>query len=111
MLRKIIGWWTGAYVQSEWGVGMTKFGRLCWSLMMFDALRDGNSVSYRFRWWNPLCWLLWIVMLPICGIVGEPVREVVPFRLTAYWSEHKDQIRWISGWPDSEEEFIDNSKS
>jgi hypothetical protein len=57
--------------------------------------RDGDGYGHVFRWWHPVSWLTWLVMLQVCGIVGLKVNEEVPFRLSSYWREHRDEIEWL----------------
>ena len=73
----------------------TIIGLLCWRLGMVRFYRDGTGYSILFRWWHPLSWIVWIVTIQICGIVGEEVNRAIPFRLSPYWREHKKEIEWL----------------
>jgi hypothetical protein len=74
---------------------ITSIGRILWWTGCVRYYRDGSGISALFRRWHPITWLTWIVALQICGIVGEPVNDVVPTRLRGYWRDHQDEIQWL----------------
>lgn len=88
----------GKLTKDERKACMSRFspvGLLMWRLGAVRALKDGDGLSAVWRWWHPLSWVMWMVMLPICGFVGERIAEVVPFRLTKYWRARKGEIQWL----------------
>lgn len=74
---------------------VTPIGQLLRLTGCVRVYKEGFHLGAVFRWWHPLAWVVWLVALQWCGWVGEPVNEVVPFRLSPYWSEHKDEIEWL----------------
>lgn len=71
---------------------------LGWALRWSGAMRvhdDGDGVSSVFRPWHPLSWVMWIVLLPVCGILGERISSVVPFRAGKYFRENPDKLQWL----------------
>lgn len=96
MIRRFVTWWTGGHIRTRYGRNpMRPFGRVLYSLGMFRLHRDGDGASVVFRWWHPLCWCLFIIMIPPCAFVGEKVQEVVPFRVSKFWRECGEPIEWL----------------
>jgi hypothetical protein len=56
---------------------------------------DGDSTSAVFNWWNPLNWILFIICIPICAVIGEKITSFMPFTLSEYWQERKEKILWL----------------
>jgi hypothetical protein len=74
---------------------LTPVGRVMIYTGCVRFYRDGGGFGSVFRWWHPISWVTWLVTLQICGWVGEPVNNVVRFRLSPYWRERRDQIEWL----------------
>jgi hypothetical protein len=74
---------------------LSRIGRFLWMTGCVRIHRDGDGYGQVFHWWHPVSWITWLVMLPVCGIIGEKVNEQVPFRLKPYWRERRDEIEWL----------------
>lgn len=71
---------------------------LGWLVYATGAARwhdDGDGVNAVFRWWHPLSWVLLAAMLIPCAVVGEPLKDAVPFRVTKWWRERPERINWL----------------
>lgn len=69
-----------------------------WIVYLSGAARyhdDGDSVTAIFRWWHPATWILGLLLLPVCGVVGEPIGDVVPLRVSKYFREHPERLQWL----------------
>lgn len=96
MILRFLNWWTGGHIRSRHGDRpMRPLGRVFYALGMFRVHRDGDGISAVFRWWNPLCWVWFLVLIPVCAFVGEKVHEVVPFRVSKYWRQCGKPIEWL----------------
>jgi hypothetical protein len=71
------------------------FGRILKMTGCVKYYKDGGSTGHVFRWWHPLSWIMWFVILLICGFVGEKVNEQAPFTIKGYWKEHIKEIEWL----------------
>lgn len=74
---------------------MTPVGRFLRASGAVRVFKDGDGLSVVWRWWHPLSWLAVIVLLPVCGVVGERIGDQVPFRLSQYWRERRGSIQWL----------------
>ncbi len=76
-----------------------KLARILWWTGVLRLYADGDGWGPVFRWWHPLTWVLWIGLLPVCGIVGEKITETVPLRMTTRWFwERPEEIVWWTPW-------------
>jgi len=75
-------------------------GRVLWFTGMMRLYRDGNTASAIFRAWHPLTWLLLVVLILPCAILGEKLTEAVPLRLSNFWRQRRGAIQWVSFWTD-----------
>lgn len=74
---------------------LTPIGRAICLTGCVRLYRDGGAVGNLFRWWHPMTWLIWVITLQWCGIVGEKVSDVVPLRLPEYWRKRRNEIEWL----------------
>lgn len=74
---------------------VTTLGRLLYLTGCIRFYRDGGGYGHLFRWWHPVSWVAWLMLLPVCGLIGEKVNEQVPFRLSPYWRARRDEIEWL----------------
>jgi len=56
---------------------------------------DGDVVTGVYRWWHPLSWLLVVAMVIPCAVLGEPLKDAVPFRVSKYWRNNHDRLNWL----------------
>lgn len=83
---------------------MHTFGLLLWCTGCVRLFKDGDSFSYLMRWWHPVTYVMLVVMLVPCALMGEKLMEVVPLRLKKYWRERRSEMVWVtpftsrSGW-------------
>lgn len=74
---------------------------LIWFTGAIRLYKDGDySCSVLFRWWHPVTWLLYVVMIIPCAIVGEAVTDVLPVKLSKFWQRNIGQLRWVTPWTD-----------
>lgn len=58
--------------------------------------KDGDGVSFVFRWYHPLSWLLMIIFFPICAFTEDAkIQDTIPFVLNDYWQRHRSNIQWL----------------
>jgi hypothetical protein len=74
---------------------LTLMGRILKVTGCCRVYRDGDGAQMVFRWWHPVSWLVWLALLPVCGLVGDKIGDHVPFRLSPYWRERRDRIEWL----------------
>jgi len=74
---------------------LTTTGKIIYYTGCVRLFKDGDGYGQLFRWWHPISWIIWIIALQVCGIVGEPVNEVVPMTLNRYWRVRKKEIEWF----------------
>ena len=77
---------------------MRWIGVAFWLTGSVRLFRDGGGYSYVFRAWHPITWLAILAMIVPCALLGAPLREVVPLRLSAYWAQRRAHIQWVSPW-------------
>lgn len=73
-------------------------GIVLWCLYAVRLYKDGDAVNGIFRWWHPLTWLLIIILIIPCAIMGERITDVFPVRLNAYWRTRRAQVQWVTPW-------------
>ncbi len=61
----------------------------------FRCHMDGDGISAVWRWWHPVSWIAFFVGASYCVFSGEKVQDVVPFTLSDYWKENKENLEWI----------------
>ena len=69
-------------------------GRLLWWLGVVRIHEDGDGWSAVFRWWHPITWILFVAMVPVCAVVGEPIFQVVPMRVGRFFLERPERLIW-----------------
>lgn len=75
---------------------MNWFGIAVWATGCARLYKDGDGVDVIFRKWHPMTWLLYVVLTPLCGILGEKVTDVLPTRLSLFWTKNIDQLQWVT---------------
>lgn len=69
-----------------------------WIVYLTGAARfhdDGDGVTAIFRWWHPLTWVLALVMIIPCAIVGEKISEAIPLRISKWFRDNPDRLQWL----------------
>ena len=74
---------------------MQPLGRYLYYLGVVRPYLDGDRANAVFRRWHPLSYLVWIIALPLCGIFGEMVGEVVPFSVGSFFKKHPERLEWL----------------
>lgn len=74
---------------------MTQLGIVMWCIGATRIHKDGDCYTSVFRRWHPAYWLLLIVLLPFCAILGEPMFSVAPYKLSDYWEKRKERLEWV----------------
>jgi len=72
---------------------MNILGKIFFYLGVFRAYADGDVTSVVWRWYHPITWITWPIVLVICGFVGESILEVMNFKLPKYWQDKK--VQWL----------------
>lgn len=75
---------------------MSKLGGFLWCIGSGRLHRDGDGYTFVGRWYHPAYWILFIVMLPIAAILGEPIFEAMPYKLSRYWELNKNKLEWVT---------------
>lgn len=94
------------YVYEE----MKLFGIFLWLVGSIKMYKDGDLFSPMFRWWHPITWFCFVLVLIPCAVVGEKITTVVPLKLKDFWKQNKEQLQWVKPWTriDSLKPFIWN---
>lgn len=74
---------------------LSPLGKLLRAIGAVRIHDDGDGLGCVFRWWHPVAWLLWVAMLPVCGVVGERISEAVPFRVSQWFRDHPERLQWL----------------
>lgn len=82
------------YVYQE----MTYIGMLLWALGCVRMHADGSGFSCIYRPWHPVNWLLLLLLMPLCAVMGEKLLDIVPFRLSRFWRDNIGQLQWVLPW-------------
>lgn len=77
---------------------MRPIGVVLWLTGCVRMLKDGDGFSYVFRRWHPVSYLLMVVMVLPCAMLGEKLSTVVPLSLSKFWEANRDQLQWVSPW-------------
>jgi hypothetical protein len=77
---------------------MSGVGLALWLTGCVRMFKDGDGFSCVFRWWHPVTYLLMLVMLVPCALMGEKLLKVIPLKLSAFWQENSDQLQWVAPW-------------
>jgi hypothetical protein len=77
---------------------MRPIGIALWLTGCVRMLKDGDGFSYVFRRWHPLTYLLMVVMVVPCAVVGEKLSTTVPLSLSKFWQANRDQLQWVAPW-------------
>lgn len=64
----------------------------------FRLHKDGDGTKAIFFWWHPLTWVLLLVMVVPCALLGEKLMDVVPMRLSKFWKANAEQLQWVKPW-------------
>ena len=76
---------------------------LSWVLWLTGSMRlfrDGNGVSAVMRPWHPLTWVLLILAILPCAIMGVKLTEAVPLTLSRFWKLNRQHLYWVTPWTD-----------
>lgn len=76
---------------SPWGIAIYLTGCL-------RLHKDGDGVSGVFRFWHPLTWIILVVMVLPCALMGEKLTSVVPLRLSKFWTDNIGQLQRVTPW-------------
>ncbi len=100
-LQKMAGFWVLPYAvrigREPMPASPVPFrGYLLWWTGVCRVHEDGDGWAAVFRPWHPLTWVVFLVMIPICALVGEPIFEVVPMRVNPYFREYPEKLIWWS---------------
>jgi len=57
---------------------------------------DNGLPTGIFRAWHPVTWLLLVVMVLPCAVMGEKLTQAVPMRLSKFWINNHKQLRWVT---------------
>lgn len=82
------------YVYQE----MSHLGLFLWALGCARMHKDGDGFCSIFRPWHPVNWLLLLILMPVCAILGEKLLDAVPFRLSKFWQLNREQLQWVQPW-------------
>jgi hypothetical protein len=58
--------------------------------------KDGDGFGGVFRAWHPVTWLLLVLMLVPCALMGEKLTGVVPMKLSKFWLDNANQMQWVT---------------
>lgn len=75
---------------------MHAIGLTLWFAGCVRLFKDGDGFSFVFRWWHPLTYVLLVIMVLPCAILGEKLFEVIPMRLSTFWRTHSEQLQWVT---------------
>lgn len=75
---------------------MNKFGVALWATGCARLHKDGNGFNAVFRAWHPVTWILFIIMIIPCAVLGEKITDVIPTRLSYFWRMNIDQLQWVT---------------
>lgn len=79
---------------------MSSVGLVLWFLGCVRLHRDGNGFNAVFHGWHPLTWVVLLLMVVPCALIGEKLLNVVPLRLTKFWRDNADQLQWVTPFTD-----------
>lgn len=82
------------YVAAE----MKSLGLLLWATGCVRLYKDGDGFGTLFRAWHPVTWLVALLVLVPCALMGERLAEVVPIRLSKFWQRNRQQLQWVQPW-------------
>lgn len=69
-----------------------------WIVYLLGAARwhdDGDAITAVFRWWHPLSWLLVLICIVPCAVMGERIGDAIPFRLSRHFRENPERLQWL----------------
>lgn len=73
-------------------------GTVLWFTGCVRLFKDGDGFSGVFRRWHPLSYLLMVVMVVPCALMGEKLLNAVPLSLSKFWQDNRDQLQWVTPW-------------
>ena len=79
---------------------MKPIGVVLWLLGTARLHKDGDGFRVVFRAWHPLTWLVLLVLLIPCALLGEKLLDAVPLRLTKFWRDNEAQLQWVTPFTD-----------
>lgn len=79
---------------------MNTLGRIFFYAKMIRCWKDGDAVSFIWRWYNPLSWIcapLLAVLVFVCGGIQEfrDNHYLYGFGMSDYWRLHKDEREFL----------------
>lgn len=76
---------------------LTPLGRFMRMVGAVRVYRIGDTApGFVFRWWHPLSWVAWLIVLQVCGWTGgSSVNDEISFRLDGYYRERLDEVEWL----------------
>lgn len=75
---------------------MHPLGVLAWCTGAIRLHKDGDGISGYCRAWHPVTWLILVLMVVPCALMGERLLHVVPLRLSSFWKQNLDQLQWVT---------------
>jgi hypothetical protein len=75
-------------------------GWVLWLTGSMRLYRDGGGASAVMRVWHPLVWVLLILAILPCAIMGVKLNEAVPLRLSRFWQLNRQHLYWVTPWTD-----------
>lgn len=74
----------------------TAVGKALYYLGVVRFYKDGDGHGVVFRWWHPLTWIAFILMIFVCAFVSEAtVQETIPLRVSKYFRENPKLLKWM----------------
>ena len=72
---------------------LSKLGVILYCLGCFRVFKDGDGITAVYRWYHPINWVIFLILIFFFGIPGA--IEELPFKITGYYANHKDEIKWL----------------
>ena len=76
--------------------------RVIYATGAFRVYADGDLFRAQFRWWHPVTWVIWLLLLPVAIIASVfssftviSIYSEFSFRPTKYLRDHPDPIFYV----------------
>jgi len=77
---------------------MSPIGVLLWLTGTVRMHKDGDGFKAIWRAWHPVTWLMVVIMVVPCAVMGVALKEVFPLKLSKFWQQNRDQLQFVTPW-------------
>lgn len=77
---------------------LTPLSVILYCVGAFRLHADGTSFNVVFRWYNPVNWIMLLILIPFCAFAGAKLSNEMPFKIPDFWEKNRDQLQWVSPW-------------